>query len=134
MEYRGKTETGLLVFGFFMIGLNNEHYIIHEVDIPGFSSELKYTIVIPETVSRFSGLVDKNDNRIWENDIVSDSLGANFIVKFADWGACFIFERKSDRTANVIRFLNMAETEFSKGVYRVLGYKVTGSIHDHETA
>lgn len=128
--YRGKTETGLLVFGFFMIGLNNEHYIIHKVDVNETHSELKYTIVIPETVSRFSGMVDKNDNRIWEGNVVSDSGGASFIVKFADWGACFILERKSDRAANVIRFLHMEETEFSKGIYRMTRYEVTGNVHD----
>ena len=32
-------------------------------------------VVCPETVSQFTGLRDKNGNRIWENDIVKTKFG-----------------------------------------------------------
>lgn len=46
--------------------------------------------VMPETVSQFTGLTDRNGNRIWENDIVrwQDVSGKYYhaVVKFGEYG------------------------------------------------
>ena len=58
------------VFGFYMMGLNNLSYIINVVDFNEKSSQLDYTIVIPETVCQFTGLIDNNGLKIFEGDMV----------------------------------------------------------------
>ena len=44
--------------------------------------ELKKFVVYSETVGQYIGLTDKNEQRIFEGDILEDSLGVRFIVRW----------------------------------------------------
>ena len=44
--------------------------------------ELKKFVVYSETVGQYIGLTDKNEQRIFEGDILEDSLGIRFIVRW----------------------------------------------------
>lgn len=46
--------------------------------------------VIPETVGRYTGLLDKVDKRIFEGDICRSSLGTAFVVEWDEENARFI--------------------------------------------
>jgi uncharacterized phage protein (TIGR01671 family) len=64
-KFRGKTESGEWVFGYYY-SLWGRHFI-HVVE-NGESREVHE--VIPETVGQFTGLLDKNSEEIYVDDIV----------------------------------------------------------------
>ena len=70
--FRGiRKDTHELVYGFYGEYFNGKKNIscISVVDTHAIAGTFCYE-VIPETVSQFTGLYDKNGVRIWENDIV----------------------------------------------------------------
>ena len=70
--FRGiRKDTHELVYGFYGEYFNGKKNIscISVVDTHAIAGSFCYE-VIPETVSQFTGLYDKNGVRIWENDIV----------------------------------------------------------------
>ena len=58
--------------------------------------------IYPETVSQFTGLLDKNGKEIWEHDIV-DWVGVKLLVEFIDGGFC-IHENYEDATLHDLFF------------------------------
>ena len=57
---------------------NEEHLIFHADSYKVW----EYAEIDPETLCQFTGLYDKNDKRIWENDIVNTDSNVRAQVKF----------------------------------------------------
>lgn len=60
---------------------NEEHFIFHSDSYTVW----EYAGIDPETLCQFTGLTDKNGNKIWENDIIQYGAFAT-VIKFGEHG------------------------------------------------
>lgn len=65
--FRGKsTDTGEWLYGDLCHGLNDEMYIRHVVETGFFAKEAKVTMVDKKTIGQFTGVFDKNGEKLFE--------------------------------------------------------------------
>ena len=66
IKFRGKTYEGKWMYGYYYYGHRNDEHII----VTNFQELDDFIEVIPETVGQYTGLMDKNGDKIYEGDII----------------------------------------------------------------
>jgi len=90
----------------------DKHYITQQLE-----NTHQLIEVIPETVSQYTGLNDKNGKKIFEGDIMKNRKGGIGIVKYTRYAE------------TVLDFINdVSMSGFNPAILR--NYEVIGNIHD----
>ena len=120
-----RIDNGGWVEGYFAIGKwyldEKERYVILPIDLCFYPHcEINEWIEIdPETVCQYTGMKDKNGNRIWENDIVriensmDEGIGN---IEFYD-GMWYVDGEPSDSLRDIVEYDDVAEVEVIGNIF-----------------
>lgn len=131
--FRGKrVDNGEWVYGYFVQGddCNNKLTYILPYGIHG----IRYH-VIPESVGQYTGLKDKEGNKIFEGDIVKDEEYFNFpeifVIRSPEWFTCDAFDCYGYKSVSN-RFTNIASYDSEEyGIDFKENCVIIGNIHDN---
>ena len=86
--FRGKSKNGQWVYGSLVVSENTDPAIYYEVG-NGLVRQLDWCYVNPDTIGQYTGLKDKEGNKIFEGDIVTGQ-NCRFVVKYDERQAEFV--------------------------------------------
>lgn len=120
--FKAKTINGNWVNG-LLANKDDKWYISNKAGMP-FAYDVR-----PETICQFTGLCDKNGNRIWDNDIVNTNSNLRAQIKFGLYSNSF-----STRKHNQGFYMDFMDKEYYR---HELGYwagksVVIGNIFDNK--
>jgi len=86
IEFRGKTKDGKWVYGFFQTLIERGKKCCFILSQLPNSSKLFPYCVDCETVGEYTGFKDRNNKKIYENDVVKTPLGSGRVIMYlGEW-------------------------------------------------
>ena len=130
--FRGKNiNDGKWVYG-AALQLDETHVTIYGVDQPDFPGVIRRFEVIPDTVGQYTGLDDRNGNRIFEGDIVKhyNRIGNPEVY---DLGHVYFYDKHCmwKRTDSDKSFNATGRKQDDPRLSSIAKYEVIGNIHDN---
>ena len=86
--FRGKKSNGCWVYGSLVVSEHIKPAIYYE-EGKGLAKQLDWCYVKPETIGQYTGLKDKEGNKIFEGDILTGQ-NCRFVVKYDERQAEFV--------------------------------------------
>lgn len=134
--FRGKrVDNGEWVYGLLTHDLNDKTENCLSIS-PNWTT---FNEVIPETVGQFTGLMDKNGNKIFEGDIVKwddESKGKYWRIAEVKINPSLSFDCSCINEFNGIKNSSSHDFEYGNFYYRETEkhLEITGNIHDNPAA
>lgn len=89
--FRGKClDNGEWVYGYLIREPSGKSFIGTYAPI---GSYWDWVEVEPETVGQYTGMLDEEENKIWEGDILTDAFKENYVMRYADVDGRFYGKR-----------------------------------------
>ena len=120
--FRGKKkDNGEWIYGYLIQRVPDRLEIYSPSDKRMYINEMQYFEVVPETVSQFTGLTDKNGKEIYEGDVIRIHEGRNdFKITSIIWNDEYLCY---DPTNDELR--HSLKSRYSEH------YEIIGNIHDN---
>ena len=126
-----RIDNGEWVEGFLIKDLHREEWYIGYL-FGGGAHDTDVAQIDPDTLCQYTGLADKNGQKIWENDVVKYHFGNDVApIKFGEYQSCF----DSIKAGHIGFYLDW---DCKKALRKDLGYwvniidcNVVGNLFDH---
>jgi uncharacterized phage protein (TIGR01671 family) len=135
IEFRGKSiNSDSWAYGCLFCDENGKTYIVHEL----FKSPV-YVQVFPESIGQFTGAVDKKGNKIYEGDIIRETIEVDdcdeviyYVCKYFPINCSFVWMSYGDTMTDWLFSEEEYPTNVGNGFHTIINNEFDKSIKEYQ--